>query len=170
MATKTTDPILQSSDELRQLWRESQEAAVSAWQRWAESLQSVTPASFTSASFTPWTVPGVSQLPSPQEGIDAAFDLAEEVLATQRRFLHEWVGATRPVVETARRQTGEAVRASQKSAEQTTRKAQAVAKRATTPDYASMTVEELQDHAAKADIDGRSGMNKDQLVKTLSKR
>ena len=165
MATKTNDPILQTTDELRELWRESQEAAVTAWQRWAESVQSVSP-----ASFRPWTAPDLSRLPSPQEGVDVAFDLAEEVLATQRRFLHEWIAATRPVVETARRQTGETVRATQETAERTTRKAQETAKQVTTPDYGSMTVEELQEHAAKADIEGRSGMNKDQLVKALSTR
>ena len=182
MATQT-DTLNQTTDELRGLWRESQEAATTAWQRWAQSVQSLTPASFTS----PWNVP-TGQFPSPQESVDAAFDLAEQVLQTQRRFLHEWIDATRPVLETAQRQTGEIARRAEQNTEkavqqaQTTarrveqntekavRQTQAKAKEASKPDYSAMTVEELQERAAKADIEGRSSMNKDELVKALSKR
>ena len=187
MATQTNDSLTQTTDELRGLWRESQEAATTAWQRWAESVQSFTPASFASPFPTSWNVP-TGQLPNPQQSVDAAFDLAEQVLQTQRRFLHEWIDATRPVLETAQRQTGEIARraeqntekavqetqATARRAEQNTekavRQAQAKAKEASKPDYSAMTVEELQERAAKADIEGRSSMNKDELVKALSKR
>ncbi|MBW3601816.1 MAG: hypothetical protein KY434_03830 [Actinobacteria bacterium] len=75
--------------------RQSQEQVVAAVQNWAETVSRLTPE--TGAVQTgDWYV-------DPAEAVDRSFDFVEQVLASQRRFAHEVLSATEPVVKAAER-------------------------------------------------------------------
>jgi hypothetical protein len=129
-------------DQSIDLVRQSQDAIVDGIRAWTEVLRRTTPA---------WQAAGWPV--RPEEAVDAVFDIAEQTLATQRQIARQVWGATATVAETA--------------AEQTPKRQ---AEKRSQPDYDSMTVEQLQDEAAKAEIEGRSQMNKQELVKALRKQ
>ena len=70
--------------------RESQETVIDAIKAWAGTVQSVTPK-------IP-SVPGADQLPKPEEVVASAYDFAEQLLASQRRFAEEVLKATSPLL------------------------------------------------------------------------
>jgi hypothetical protein len=79
-------------DEILNTVRKSQAAVVEAIQTWATAVQSVAP------SLPDVNVPFAHRLPKPQELIANAYDFAEQLLASQRKFAEDVVKATAPVL------------------------------------------------------------------------
>ena len=86
MASTTTTQGLQ--DEVLNTVRKSQEAVIDAIRTWSETVQSITP------KLPAVPVPGAGQLPKPEEVVASAYDFAEQLLASQRKFAEEVVKAT----------------------------------------------------------------------------
>ena len=79
-------------EEILKTVRNSQSALVTAIQAWTSTVQSITPA-------LPYAnVPFAEKLPKPQELIASAYDFAEQLLASQRKFTEEVVKATAPLL------------------------------------------------------------------------
>lgn len=160
MTTKTYDEIRNQSLDLV---RQSQNAVVEGVRAWSEALGSLAPA----GQATGWTV-------RPEEAVDAVFDVAEQTLATQRQVARQFWGAAVTMTESAAQRTSTAAQEAsaagqQASAASTRAPAETSTAKSTGEDYESMTVEELQDEAARAGVEGRSQMNKQELVKALRK-
>ena len=75
-------------DEILKTVRKSQEAVIEAVQTWAETVQSITP------KLPGVKVPFADQLPKPDEVVASAYDFAEQLLASQRRFAEDLLKAT----------------------------------------------------------------------------
>jgi Mg-chelatase subunit ChlI len=90
-----------AADQGYDLFRRPQDAYVEVVRTWMESFNRFVPSLFT------WTVDpkglGVD------EAIDSAFDLAEELLASQRRIAHQIFGASKPLLDVAVKQQRELV-------------------------------------------------------------
>ena len=80
--------------------RKSQETVVEAIKTWADTVQAITP----SLPAVP-AVPFVDKLPKPGELVASAYDFAEQLLASQRKFAEDVLEATTPVL-TATAKTG----------------------------------------------------------------
>ncbi len=99
--------------------RKSQEIMVDAIRAWVETVRTATPR--LSSVYAPFGerlpkvpsvyVPRVGQLPTPKEAVASAYDLAERLLASQRKFAEDVVKVTRPLMpgysETAPEEHGE---------------------------------------------------------------
>ena len=72
--------------------QKSQEAVVDAIQAWADAVQSIKP------PLPDMNIPFTDKLPKPQELVANAYDFAEQLLATQRKFAEDVVAATTPVL------------------------------------------------------------------------
>jgi hypothetical protein len=76
-------------DEVLNLIRASQDTVVDALQAWASAVQYVTPS---------WAkVPYADRLPKPGTLVNGAYDFAEQVLSTQRKFANDVVKVTAPL-------------------------------------------------------------------------
>jgi hypothetical protein len=75
-------------DEVLNTVRRSQEAVIDAIRTWSETVQSITP------KLPAVPVPGASKLPKPEEVVANAYDFAEQLLASQRKFAEEVIKAT----------------------------------------------------------------------------
>jgi hypothetical protein len=175
-----------AADQGYDLFRRPQDAYVEVVRTWMESFNRFVPRLFT------WTVDpkglGVD------EAIDSAFDLAEELLASQRRIAHQIFGASKPLLDVAVKQQRELVeqggrvqrefvdqiepqreaereQAEQEQAErEEAEREQAQRERQEAKSkYQSMTLEELREAAAKGGIEGRS-LGKQQLIDALLER
>jgi hypothetical protein len=78
-------------DEILKLIRTSQDTMVDALQAWTATVQSVTP------SFPKLDVPYVDQLPKPESLVNGAYDFAEQLLSTQRKFANDVLQVTAPL-------------------------------------------------------------------------
>ncbi len=81
-------PTQQLQDEFLSTIRKSQETVIDAIKSWVQTVQSVTPKIPTAQ------VPGADQLPKPQEVVASAYDFAEQLLASQRKFAEDVLKAT----------------------------------------------------------------------------
>jgi hypothetical protein len=79
-------------DEILKTVRMSQAAVVEALRTWAEAVQSITP------DLPNVNVPFADKLPRPQELIASAYDFAEQLLASQRKFAEDVLHATAPML------------------------------------------------------------------------
>jgi hypothetical protein len=75
-------------DELLNTVRKSQETVIDALKTWAETVQSITP------KLPSVPVPGADKLPKPEDLVASAYDFAEQLLASQRKFAEDVVKAT----------------------------------------------------------------------------
>ena len=75
--------------------RKSQETVVEAIRSWADTIQSLTP-SLPSIPAVPFT----DKLPKPSDLVTDAYDFAEKLLASQRKFAEDVLAATAPVLST----------------------------------------------------------------------
>jgi hypothetical protein len=82
----------QVQDEILNTIRRSQEAVVDALQTWASAIQSIRP------ELPEVSVPFADKLPKPQELVASAYDFAEQLLASQRRFAENVLKATAPLL------------------------------------------------------------------------
>ena len=68
--------------------RKSQETIIEAIETWVETVKSITP------KIPSMQVPFADKLPKPEDVVSSAYDFAEQLLASQRKFAEEVVKAT----------------------------------------------------------------------------
>jgi hypothetical protein len=78
-------------DELLKTVRKSQEFIVDAIQAWADAVQAIKP------PMPDLTIPFTDKLPQPGEFVTGAYDLAEQLLASQRKFAEDVLAVTAPL-------------------------------------------------------------------------
>ena len=88
--TRSTGQEIQS--EILDMVRKSQEAVVDAIRLWADAVQSIT-----SSIPTP-NLPYSDKLPRPEEFVANAYDFAEQLLTSQRKFAENVLEATKPLL------------------------------------------------------------------------
>ena len=88
--TRTVGKEMQ--DQILATVRMSQAAVVEALQSWASAVQSITP------DLPDVNVPFADKLPKPTELVASAYDFAEQLLASQRKFAEEVLQATAPIL------------------------------------------------------------------------
>ena len=72
--------------------RKSQETVLDALKTWVETVQSITP------KLPGVQVPGAEKLPKPEELVASAYDFAEQLLHSQRKFAEEVIRATSSLI------------------------------------------------------------------------
>ena len=77
-------------DEFLNTVRKSQETVLEAIKAWVEAVQSIAP------KLPSVNVPLVDKLPKPEEVVANAYDFAEKLLASQRKFAEDVVQALTP--------------------------------------------------------------------------
>jgi hypothetical protein len=90
-----SNPTQELQDKLLSAIRESQETVIDAIKAWVGTVQSVVP------KMPSVPVPGTDQLPRPEEVVASAYDFAEQLLASQRKFAEEVLKATSPLLPDA---------------------------------------------------------------------
>ena len=85
MANTATQDL---QNEILSTVRKSQESVVDAIKTWVETIQSLTP------KVPAVDLPFADKLPKPEEVVASAYDFAEQLLASQRRFAEEVIKAT----------------------------------------------------------------------------
>jgi hypothetical protein len=88
---ETRIPGQELQDEILKTVRKSQEAVVDAIKAWADTVQSITP------KLPAVNVPLVDRLPKPEDVVANAYDFAEQLLASQRKFAEDMLHATAPL-------------------------------------------------------------------------
>jgi hypothetical protein len=190
-AKRTEDQIYngaqRAEDQAHDLFRRTQDAYVDVARTWMEGFNRFVPSLFT------WAVDPKGL--GADEAIDNAFDFAEELLASQRRIAHQIFEATKPLFDVAmkhqrqlveqggrvqrefvdqieRQREAEREQAEREQAEreQAEREQAERERQEAKSEYQSMTLEELREAAAKAGIEGRSSLGKQQLVSGLLER
>ena len=84
--------------------RKSQDAVVDAIKAWADAVQSMTP------SMPMPSLPYTDKLPKPEEFVANAYDFAEQLLASQRKFAENVLHATTPMLVTKNGTNGTSAR------------------------------------------------------------
>jgi len=87
-----SNPTQGLQEEFLNAVRKSEETVIDAIKTWVETVQSISP------KIPSVQVPGTDKLPNPQEVVASAYDFAEQLLATQRKFAEEVVKATAALV------------------------------------------------------------------------
>ena len=78
-------------DEILKLIRTSQDTVLDALKAWTTTVQSVTP------DFPKVNLPYADRLPKPETLVNGAYDLAEQLLAAQRKFANELLQVAAPL-------------------------------------------------------------------------
>ncbi|MBO0816329.1 MAG: hypothetical protein J2P30_14460, partial [Actinobacteria bacterium] len=87
-----TKPVGQElQGEILKTVRKSQETVVDAIQMWADAVQAIKP------PMPEVRIPFSDKLPKPGELVTGAYDLAEQLLAAQRKFAEDVLAATAPL-------------------------------------------------------------------------
>jgi len=81
-------------EEILSTVRKSQAAVIDALETWVSAVQSITP------DLPDVSVPFADKLPKPQELVAGAYDFAEKLLASQRKFAEDVLHATAPMLTT----------------------------------------------------------------------
>jgi hemerythrin superfamily protein len=162
----------ESPDQLQQqvldLVTRSQDAIVKAVKAWTDTVSRLLP------DLPPMS--GGEPASRPANAIDQAFDFAERLLASQRRFARELLGGGRGPEE-AWEETGE--RQEQQRSQPSTED-QKPSQRGRPQqrggrgggegrDYAEMSLQELRELARDRNLPGRSGLSKQELIGALKK-
>ncbi len=87
-----SNPTQELQDQFLKAVRESQETVIDAIKAWVGTVQSVVP------KMPSVQVPGADQLPKPEEVVATAYDFAEQLLASQRKFAEEVLKTTSPLL------------------------------------------------------------------------
>ena len=77
--------------EILNMVSKSQDAVVDAIKSWTDAVQSMTP------SMPVPNLPYSDKLPKPEEFVANAYDFAEQLLASQRKFAEDVLHATTPI-------------------------------------------------------------------------
>jgi hypothetical protein len=83
--------ISTAQDEILKLVRTSQDTMVDALQAWTATVQSVTP------SLPKLNLPYTDLLPKPETLVNGAYDFAEQLLSTQRKFANDVLQVAAPL-------------------------------------------------------------------------
>jgi len=86
------NPTQDLQNEVLSTVRKSQEAVIDAIKTWVETVQSITP------KVPSVDMPFADKLPKPAEVVASAYDFAEQLLASQRKFAEEVLKATAELV------------------------------------------------------------------------
>jgi hypothetical protein len=86
-----SNPTQELSEEFLSTLRKSQDTVLDAIKTWADAVQSLAPQA------PSVQVPLAGELPKPEEVVAAAYDFAQQLLASQRTFAEEIVKATSPL-------------------------------------------------------------------------
>ena len=81
-------PTQDLQNEILNTVRKSQETVIDAIKTWVETVQSITP------KIPAVDMPFADKLPKPAEVVASAYDFAEQLLASQRKFAEEVLKAT----------------------------------------------------------------------------
>ena len=81
-------PTQDLQNEVLNTVRKSQEGVIDAIKTWVEAVQSITP------KVPAVDMPFADKLPKPAEVVASAYDFAEQLLASQRKFAEEVLRAT----------------------------------------------------------------------------
>jgi hypothetical protein len=81
-------PTQDLQNEVLNTVRKSQETVIDALKTWVETVQSITP------KVPAVDMPFADKLPRPEEVVAGAYDFAEQLLASQRKFAEEVLKAT----------------------------------------------------------------------------
>jgi len=81
-------PTQDLQNEVLNTVRKSQETVIDALKTWVETIQSITP------KIPAVDMPFADKLPKPAEVVASAYDFAEQLLASQRKFAEEVLKAT----------------------------------------------------------------------------
>ena len=90
--TQTRNTGQEIQTEVLDTVRKSQDVLADAIKRWADAVQSVMP------SIPMPDLPYSDQLPKPEEYVANAYDFAEQLLVSQRKFAESVLEATKPLV------------------------------------------------------------------------
>jgi hypothetical protein len=85
-------PTQELQQEFLSTIRKGQETVVDALKTWVETVQSVVP------KVPTVQIPLADRLPKPEELVANAYDFAEQLLASQRRFAEDVLKATSPLL------------------------------------------------------------------------
>jgi Rho termination factor, N-terminal domain len=96
--------------------------------------------------------------------VDRAFDVAEQILAAQHQLARSFVGVATRQVDTALETVDTSVAAIETTVDERVRQQD---RRPDGRTYEERSVEELRERAGELQIEGRSAMNKDELVTAL---
>jgi hypothetical protein len=89
--TDTTTAARDLQGEILKTVNQSQEAVLGAIREWTQAVHSLTPK-------LPVNLPFADKLPNPEELLAGAYDFAQQLLASQRKFAVEIVRATSPLM------------------------------------------------------------------------
>jgi hypothetical protein len=79
--------------------RKSQDMAIEAIKTWADALQPMT------SALPPMTLPLADSLPKPEEFVGSAYNFAEQLLASQRKFAEDVFHVTAPLTTVPAKRT-----------------------------------------------------------------
>ncbi len=82
------NPTQDLQNEVLSTVRKSQDAVVDAIKTWVETVQSITP------NVPAMDMPFADKLPKPADVVASAYDFAEQLLQSQRKFAEEVLNAT----------------------------------------------------------------------------
>src|SRR5579864_1786303 len=95
-----------AQEEFLAITRKSQEAVITAIKSWVETVKTTTPR--LASVYAPFVdrlpklpafgVPFADRLPRPEEAVASAYHLAEQLLASQRRFAEDLLKAMTPLI------------------------------------------------------------------------
>ena len=88
----TRTPGQQVQDDILKTVQTSQEAVLDAVKAWADAVQSIKP------KLPAVSPPFADKLPKPAEVVANAYDFAEQLLASQRKFAEDVLKATSPLM------------------------------------------------------------------------
>jgi hypothetical protein len=91
--TETRTASQEVQGEILNTVRKSQDAVVDAIKHWADAVHSMTPA------MPMPSLPYSDTLPKPEEFVANAYDFAEQLLASQRKFAESVLHATAPMID-----------------------------------------------------------------------
>jgi hypothetical protein len=90
--TETRNVGQEVQAEILKTVRRSQEAVIEAIKTWADTVRSITP------PMPDVNLPFSDKLPKPEELVGNAYDFAEKLLASQRKFAEDVLHATAPLL------------------------------------------------------------------------
>jgi hypothetical protein len=90
--TDTRTPSQEVQGEILNTVRKSQDAVVDAIKLWADAVHTMTP------SMPTPSLPYADKLPKPEEFVASAYDFAEQLLGSQRKFAEDVLRATTPMI------------------------------------------------------------------------
>jgi hypothetical protein len=85
-------PTQDLQNEVLNTVRKSQESVIDAIKTWVETVQSITP------KVPAVDLPFADKLPRPEDVVASAYDFAEQLLASQRRFAEDVLKATSALI------------------------------------------------------------------------